>query len=75
MSKKHHGGPGPVPAGNQPHTGTSFTPATEEAQPGDVRKDGEVPAQQADPKHRIGRFNGTADHSIQQPDGKNGANH
>ncbi len=73
MSKKHHGGPGAVPAGNRPHAGPSYTPDTEV--PADTQKGGEVAAQEQDPKRRLGDFTGTGEHSIEQPGGKNGANH
>ena len=76
MGKKHRGGPGPIPAGNRPKVGVPFTPDGEEAMPNGVRKGGEVGSQQEeDPKRRQGDFTDTAEHSIQQPDGKNGANH
>lgn len=69
MSKKHHGGPGPVPPANRPHSGTSYTPDEENENQG-VEKDGEVPFQQEDPKRRMGDFTGTGEHSIQEPGGK-----
>lgn len=73
MSKKHHGGP--VPPGNRPKSRTSH-PADEEGEKTEnLRKGGEISAQQEDPKHRMGDFTGKADHSIQEPDGKNGADH
>lgn len=75
MSQKHHGGPGRVPPGNLPKAGVSLSPDGDSEQPGGVEKDGEVPAQEQDPKRRLGDFTGTGEHSIQQPGGKNDANH
>jgi hypothetical protein len=76
MSKKHHGGPGKVPAGNQPKAGVPFTSEGDGGVPGGTAKDGEVSSQQEeDPKRRLGDFTGKGEHSIQEPDGKNGANH
>ncbi len=73
MSKKHHGGPGPIPAGNRPKAGASFN-SDEEQVPGVT--EGEVGSQQEeDPKRRLGDFTGKGEHSIQEPGGKNGANH
>ena len=77
MSKKHHGGPGPVPVGNRPQMGMAQQPDadTPPEGAGEVREGGEVPAQQEDPKRRMGDFTGTARHSIQEPGGKNGSDH
>jgi hypothetical protein len=69
--KKQHRNP--VPPGNQSHSGpTDVTPP-----PGNKGKGkGEVAsAQEQNPKHPLGDFVGTAQQSIQEPDGKNGANH
>jgi hypothetical protein len=72
MSKKHHGGP--VPPGNRPKTGTPSKPGEDVEEP--IRKGGEVPSQQEeDPKRRLGDFTGKGEHSIQEPGGKDGANH
>jgi len=74
MSKKHHGAP--IPPGNRPKAGTSSKPGQEVEEPGGVQKGGEVTSQQEeDPKRRLGDFTGKGEHSIQEPDGKNGANH
>ena len=68
MSKKHHGGPGPVPPGNKPKADTTFTPGEDEehqsAAPG-----GEVgaPFDEQDPKRRLGDFTGAGEHPRQQP--------
>jgi hypothetical protein len=77
MSKKHHGGPGPVPRGNQSQRGPKFDegPVDEQAQPGENPPASGVPSQEQDPKRRLGDFVGAGEHSIQQPGGKKGANH
>jgi hypothetical protein len=76
MSKKHHGGPAPIPAGNRPKTGVTPTPGEEGEESGGIPKGGEVHSQQEeDPQRRLGDFTGTGEHSIQQPGGKNDANH
>jgi hypothetical protein len=67
--KKTHGAP--VPPGNQSQSGP--TDAT-----GKPAKKGAAEvssAQEQDPKRRLGDFDGKAEHSMQEPDGKNGANH
>ena len=71
MAHKKHSAP--VPPGNQQHGG----PANSSAQtvPPDQTQ-GEVgSAQEQDPKRTIGDFTGKAEHSFQQPGGKNDANH
>ncbi len=73
MSKNHHGGPGPVPAGNRPKAGI---PSNADDEVLDGIQEGEVASQQEeDPKRRLGDFTGKGEHSIQEPGGKNGANH
>ncbi|HEY3788080.1 MAG TPA: hypothetical protein VGL71_04455 [Urbifossiella sp.] len=71
MSKKKHA-PGPVPAGNRSHSGTSYPIRDQdEAEP---VKEGEGSAeafQEEDPQRRMGDFTGTADHARQQPGPKN----
>lgn len=68
MSKKNHT-PGPVPAGNRPHSGTAFTPQDEDA-PGVVADPGES-FQEEDPKRRLGDYTATGEHARQQPGPKN----
>ncbi len=70
--KKKHGHP--VPPGNQSQTGPPNTQ-------GDTQQ-GSLPAidtagapHEQDPKRRLGDFTGEGEHSIQQPGGKNDANH
>ena len=67
--KKHNT---PVPPGNQQHGGPAGTPEQAASQD---HITAEVAAQEQDPKQRIGGFNGTADHAMQQPGGHNDANH
>jgi hypothetical protein len=69
MSKKNHS-PGPVPAGNQPKSGTTFEePGQDESGKTDAPQS--PTGQEEDPKHRMGDFTGKADHSRQQPGPKN----
>lgn len=65
MSKKHHGGPAPVPPGNRPH-GNPGEPQSQydEAAAG---TDPGVGFQEQDPKRRLGGFETTGEHSRQQP--------
>ena len=69
--KKHNG---PVPPGNQPHQGLT------ERSGQTAEKGGQSPAevasaQEQDPKRRLGDFTGKGEHSIEQPGGRNDANH
>lgn len=68
MSKKHKGGPAPVPKGNQPHFGPAQVP--DEAQPNDQG----APASEQDPKRRLGNYATAGEHAIEQPGGKQGPN-
>ncbi len=75
MSKKHHGGPGPVPRGNQSKMGPKFNekPADEEAAESSPSEG--TPGHEQDPKRRLGNFVGAGEQSVKQPGGKNDANH
>lgn len=69
MSSKKKHNPGKIPPGNQRQRG-----------PGKRTDEGAVTSsernfQEADPKGRQGDFTNTAEHSIQEPGGKNDANH
>jgi hypothetical protein len=67
MSKKHHGGPAPVPPANRPQSGPpSPTGEDEKQQPG-TDETGGVGFQEQDPKRRLGDYGGAGEHSIQQP--------
>jgi hypothetical protein len=70
--KKKHSGP--VPRGNQAHTGPSYEPDQEVQQPQQHQAEVASPQEQ-DPKRRLGDFTGTGEHSFQQPGGRNDANH
>ena len=61
----------PVPPGNQPHIG----PADGSGEVAGDLDTGRASAQEHDPKRSLGDFTGTGEHSIQQPDGRNGSNH
>lgn len=67
MSKKHHGGPAPVPPGNRPKGMPSDLPDAAQSAPAD---DG-TGFQEQDPKRRLGGFTGAGEHSIQQPSALN----
>ncbi len=67
--KKKHGAP--VPPGNQSHSG----PTDATGKPVNLHGAEVSSAQEQDPKRRIGDFEGKGGHSMQEPGGKNGANH
>ncbi|HVS39723.1 MAG TPA: hypothetical protein VMS17_29470 [Gemmataceae bacterium] len=69
--KKHHGGP--VPPGNKPRGG----PGAKTTEQGGKQGSGnEVSSdQEQDPKRRLGDFDGKGEHAMQEPGGKNDANH
>ena len=68
MSKKHHGGPAPVPPGNRPQSGPpSPTGEDEKQEPGTEPNAGGVGFQEQDPKRRLGDHTGAGEHPIQQP--------
>jgi hypothetical protein len=68
MSHKHHGGPAPVPPGNQ----SSVGPGGSTNQNEDQQSQG-VGFSEQDPKRRLGDYTTEGEHSIQQPGGKNDA--
>jgi hypothetical protein len=70
MSKKHKGGPAPIPKGNQSHAGNQ-RPELEEAP---ATPHG-APASEQDPKRRLGNYGNAGEHAIEQPDGKKGSDH
>jgi hypothetical protein len=66
MSKKHIGGPGPVPAGNRSHQGTAHrTPDDDAPLPEDL--DRGAPDSDHDPKRGTGGYTGKGEHARQQP--------
>ncbi len=69
MSKKHKGGPAPVPPGNQPRTG----PLQPVIEPAPILPHGSPPSEH-DPKRRLGNYGTAGEHPIEQPSGKSGPN-
>ena len=70
MSKKHKGGPAPVPKENQSHSGPQESMKADSA----AIPHG-APASEEDPKRRLGNYGTAGEHPIEQPKGKNGSNH
>lgn len=70
MSKKHHGGPAPVPPGNRPASGPAHQSDDEHAATERDETDG-ASFQEQDPKRRLGGFGGAGEHPIQQPSKQN----
>ncbi len=70
MSKKHKGGAAPIPKGNQSHAGPQVLMREQEPQTPHG-----APASEQDPKRRLGNYGTAGEHSIEQPDGKQGPNH
>ncbi len=66
MSKKHHGGPAPVPPGNRPQSGPAPAPGTDDAQQPENAPDG-APLSDQDEKRRLGGYQTAGEHAIQQP--------
>ena len=64
MAHKKRHGPGPVPPANLPKSGPQSGAAA--AQHAEAAGGG-APLQEQDPKRRIGDFEGTGEHSRQQP--------
>ena len=73
MSKKHHGGPAPVPPGNRPQGGNANDPTNDEQTP-PTHADG-TGFEEQDPQRRLGDFTGKGEHSIQQPSPRNDGAH
>jgi hypothetical protein len=67
--KKKHGAP--VPPGNQSKSG----PADATGRAANNEEAEVTSAQEQDPKRRLGDFEGKGEHSMQEPGGKQGANH
>ena len=67
--KKKHGAP--VPPGNQSQSG----PMDATGKPAKKSEAEVASAQEQDPKRRLGDFEGKGEHSMQEPGGKNGADH
>ncbi len=60
----------PVPLENRPQHGPATPNGGKHIAAGEVGS-----AQEHDPKKRMGDYDGKAEHSMQEPGGKNGANH
>jgi len=72
MTKKHHGGPAPIPSGNRPQQG----PPTDDAVEDQTGTNTGSNFQDQDAKRRLGDFTGAGEHSRQQPGALNdGATH
>ncbi len=69
MSKKHHGGPGPVPPGNRPQSGPAFNEnaGEDEDQTPGTQSDTGAGFQEQDPQRRLGDFGTAGEHPRQQP--------
>jgi hypothetical protein len=68
MSKKHHGGPAPVPPANQSRFGSSVGPDAGEADPvQSANPNAGASFEEQDPKRRLGDFETAGEHSRQQP--------
>jgi hypothetical protein len=65
MSKKNHS-PGPIPAGNRPHSGTADEEPDQDESGKTAGPKGPT-GQEEDPERRQGDFTGKADHARQQP--------
>jgi hypothetical protein len=63
MSKKHHGGPAPVPPGNQSPAG----PGSVGDEPSNAEENAGAGFQEQDPKRRLGDYGGAGEHPRQQP--------
>ena len=73
--KKHHGGPAPVPPGNQPHQGPPAAEGTDETKTphGSSHQPPRGPGMQehTQGKDKQGDYTGTGEHSRVQPGPKN----
>lgn len=67
MSKKHHGGPGPVPPGNRSNAGPGHAGGTDggEQLPHDANNGDQFNDQDA--QRRLGGFESAGEHARQQP--------
>jgi hypothetical protein len=70
MSKKHKGGPAPIPEDNQSPMGPKKPGKKSTAKIPEG-----APASEQDPKRRLGNYGGAGEHPIEQPSGKQGPNH
>ena len=70
MSKKHKGGPAPIPKGNKSEAGPD-----KPDQPQTPAQPHGAPASEQDPKRRLGNYGTAGEHPIEQPSGKKGSDH
>lgn len=66
MSKKHHGGPAPVPPGNRSDAGPAHTNAADDAVPPPNAENG-AEFNDQDEKRRLGGYRTAGEAPIQQP--------
>jgi hypothetical protein len=64
MSKKHHGGPAPVPPANRQQIGPESTP---DDPAGNAAENAGDAFSEQDPKRRLGGYGTAGEHPIQQP--------
>jgi hypothetical protein len=69
MSKKHRGGPAPVPPANQTQKGPIHP--TKQSAPTEAEGAG---FSQQEPNRRLGNYETEGEHALEQPDGKQGPN-
>jgi hypothetical protein len=65
MSKKHHGGPAPVPPDNRPQAGPPAAPGDDTQPPANA--DEGAPFNDQDAQRRLGGYQTAGEHAIQQP--------
>ena len=66
MSKKHHGGPAPVPPGNRSDAGPAHTATDDDAVPPPNAENG-AEFNDQDEKKRLGGYQTAGEHARQQP--------
>jgi hypothetical protein len=67
MSKKHRGGPGPIPPGNRPQSGPPTPTREDENEAASRKAEGGAGFEEQDPKRRLGDYGGAGEHPRQQP--------
>jgi hypothetical protein len=67
MSKKHRGGPAPVPPGNRHQSGPQNPAGEDENQTPATEAEAGAGFQEQDPQRRLGDFGGAGEHPRQQP--------
>ena len=70
--KKKPSGPGPVPPGNQPQAGPPLGDMPEGQHGHEGRSTGAAASQEKDPGNRQGRYQGTGELAVVQPDQNRG---